>query len=175
MQRLFSLNFVLLFLIFWLKIISVFILFKYKALPHCYNPFTPGLEVKYALEEATKLDSKLVFLGYEFDEFTWSNFYHENRYTLYKTLYKILNKRSMQYDVEMSELQSQIHSYGLKKFIESSCDQYTINWVIQILDRIFPDIKRVIIEKKEEQLFTKIMENKGKVINYFYIGHGSCC
>jgi hypothetical protein len=32
---------------------------------------------------------------------------------------------------------------------------------------MFPDMKRVIIEKKEEDLFEQILRNKGKV-NYFY-------
>ncbi len=30
------------------------------------------------------------------------------------------------------------------------------------MSRVFPDVKRILIDKKEEDLFTSIMENKGK-------------
>ena len=96
----------------------------------------PGLEVKYALEEATKLNSVIVFLGYEMNEFTLSRFYHESRSTVSKTLYKYFTQDNSRYQVEMSEFISQLHTYGLKKFIESSCDQYFINWYI-ICDDFF--------------------------------------
>ncbi len=36
---------------------------------------------------------------------------------------------------------------------------------IQTFDLIFPDVKRIMIEKKEEDLFEKIMKNKGQVNN----------
>jgi hypothetical protein len=39
-----------------------------------------------------------------------------------------------------------------------------------MLDKVFPDVKRLLIEKKEEEMFKQIMENKGKVKNkIFYI------
>lgn len=39
----------------------------------------PGLEVKYACEEAVKSGAKLEFLGPEFDQVTWERLYHETR------------------------------------------------------------------------------------------------
>jgi len=40
---------------------------------------------------------------------------------------------------------------------------------IQNLDIVFPDVKRVLIEKKEEELFKQIMARKGQVkLNFFY-------
>jgi hypothetical protein len=35
--------------------------------------------------------------------------------------------------------------------------------VTQVLDKIFPDVKRILIEQKEEDLFKQIIQNKGKV------------
>jgi len=156
-----------------------FVLFSklFFGLPYEFNPFAPGLEVKYALEEATSIDSKIVYLGYEFDENTISRFYHENRYTIIKTLinnWKFFNQ--VNYADEYWEFKEQLNSYGIRKFLESSCDQYFINWydlklttnnrITQVLDKIFPDVKRIMIEKKEEDLFKTIIHNKGKVI-YF--------
>lgn len=98
-------------------------------IPLDINPFAPGLEVKYALEEATKLNAKIVYLGYEFDKSAAQRFYHENRYTIIKTLYNYvqLNRQTL-YSLEFDELYSQVSNYGLDTFIESSCDQYFINW-----------------------------------------------
>lgn len=102
-------------------------------LPYDFNPFAPGLEVKYALEEANKINSKVVFLGSEIDVKTSTRFYHETRYTLLKFLknyYQIFNNRL--YGVEFTEWQRQINTYGIRKFLESSFDQYSVNWYILI-------------------------------------------
>ncbi len=98
-------------------------------LPKEYNPFAPGLEVKYALEEANSLNSQIVYLGYEFDDSTMKRFFHENRYTVVKTLINSLKfYNNVNYNEEYSEFKKQLNQYGLKKFLESSCDQYFINW-----------------------------------------------
>jgi hypothetical protein len=94
-----------------------------------FNPFLPGLEVKYALEEATKLNSNIVFLGYEFDKKTNARLHHENRNTILKSIVNSIKLYSgTAYSIEMREMRDQLHSYGIKKFLESSCDQYFINW-----------------------------------------------
>lgn len=131
--------------------------------PLNYNPFLPSLEMKYALEEATKLDTKIIYLGYEFDRTTMDRLYHENRNTILKTLYrtvKLFTKKP--YCYEITDTIDQATLYGLNKFLESSCDQYFINWLISIMDIIYPDLKRIIIEMKEKDLFETIMQNKGK-------------
>lgn len=40
----------------------------YKALPTDFHPFTPGLEMKFALEEAVKNNSKVILGGLAIDE-----------------------------------------------------------------------------------------------------------
>jgi pheromone shutdown protein TraB len=149
-------------------------LFKYLSkmtfnLPYEFNPFTPGLEVKFALEEANKIDSKVVFLGYEVDFNTQTRLYMETRYNLLHYLinsFKFSGKRI--YNSEIIELKDQIDNYGIKKFLESSCDQYFMNWMIKVFDMIFPEVKRIMIDQKEEDIFKTIMENKGKVITLSY-------
>ena len=92
-----------------------------------YNPFLPGLEVKYAIEEANKLNAKVEYLGYELDPLTRNTFLHENRNGVLKTVLNMLKVKST-YGRELLDYNSQIKNYGLKKFVESSCDQYFINW-----------------------------------------------
>jgi hypothetical protein len=48
-------------------------------LGHDFDCTLPGLEIKYACEEAEKLGAKLHFLGPEMDRPTWSRLYHETR------------------------------------------------------------------------------------------------
>lgn len=92
-----------------------------------YNPFLPGLEVKYSLEEASKLNANIVFLDYEIDSLTKSKFYHENRNGVLKTVLNMLRMKAT-YGRELIDYHAQIKNYGIKKFVESSCDQYFINW-----------------------------------------------
>src|SRR5690606_17189335 len=99
-------------------------------LPMNYNPVMPGLEVKYALEEAEKSGSKIVYLGYEIDDITISRLYHENRYTVLKTVLNFLTKMNRKYLNELTDFVNQVHQHGLRKYIESSCDSYFINWYI---------------------------------------------
>lgn len=92
-----------------------------------YNPFLPGLEVKYALEEANKNNSNIVFLDYELDRLTRNKIYHENRYSVLKGVMNMIRLKTT-YLREYLDYYTQITNYGHKKFIESSCDQYFINW-----------------------------------------------
>jgi hypothetical protein len=141
-------------------------------LPLEYNPVSPGLEVKYALEEAEKAGSKIVYLGYEINEKTTDRLYHENRYTILKTFVNFfrLNKK---YHSEIDSFNAKVHHYGIKKFVEACCDTYTINWLVQSFGLLFPDVRRIFIEKKEEDIFKSILENKGKktvvLVNQFHM------
>jgi hypothetical protein len=97
--------------------------------PLDFNPYMPGLEVKYALEEATKLNTKIVFMGYEFDKETNGRLYHETRFSILKALTRALTEfKNPAYDVELGEFKRQVNGYGIKKFLESSCDSYFVNW-----------------------------------------------
>ncbi len=132
-------------------------------IPIEFNPFLPGLEMKYALEEATKFNSKVVYLGYEFDKATMDRMYHENRYTALKAItntFKLYSNNN--YSKEIQELLNQINAYGIHKFLEASCDQYMVNWFVSILDKIYPDVKRILIDMKEQEIFQTLMQNKGK-------------
>lgn len=92
-----------------------------------YNPFTPGLEVKYAIEEAKRLNSNVVYLGYELDPLTKNKLYHETRFSILKTLINMMRTKNT-YSREFFDYYTQLTNYGQRKFIESSCDQYFINW-----------------------------------------------
>lgn len=55
----------------------------YKAFPSDFHPFTPGLEMKFALEEALKVKSKVILGGLTFDELAIDAFNHEPRFDIF--------------------------------------------------------------------------------------------
>lgn len=74
-----------------------------------------------------KLNAKVEFLGYEIDPLSRNLFLHENRNGVLKTLVNMAKVKTT-YGRELIDYHTQIKNYGLKKFVESSCDQYFINW-----------------------------------------------
>jgi hypothetical protein len=53
-----------------------------------FNLVRPGLEVKYACEQATKSGAELVFMGTELDKDTWNRMHHETRMNVFHYLWK---------------------------------------------------------------------------------------
>jgi competence protein ComGF len=48
--------------------------------------------------------------------------------------------------------------------------------MIQLTNLLFPEVKRIMIDKKDEDIFKTIMENKGKVKTIIYpVENGRCC
>lgn len=138
--------------------------FFYKftvGLPIEYNPFVPGLEVKYALEEAEKLNAKIVYLGTEFNEATKLRLFHEKRTSILKGLLNMFNL-PIRYQFEIVDLRAKISNSNLESFIESNADSKQVSWFIAVLEKIFPEVKRILVEKRDEDIFKQIIENKGK-------------
>ena len=118
--------------------------------------------MKYALEEAEKLGSRVVLMGNELDQLTWDRFYHETRNTVLTTL-RSFWKLPQTYYIEIHEHNAQLRTHGPLKYVESVCDQIQMNWFVSTAGQLFPEYKRLLIDKKEEDLFKIIMQNKGKV------------
>ena len=142
------------------QLFNIFMKAKFQ-LPIDYNPFLPGLEVKYALEEANKLNSKLVFLGSEFDETTTGRIIHDKRTTIMKLLINNFFQR-VAYKHEAFEDGSIILNKGFRSYCESSMDARQVNWFIKYVETLFPELKRILIDMKEEDMFKQIIANKGK-------------
>lgn len=126
-----------------------------------HNPFMPGLEVKYALEEASKLNSKLVFMGSEFSEETGNKILHDNRFTLFKYLYRYLSMNN-DYKHEIFSNSMILKNKGLRQFSESMMDIKTVNWFIQTSRILFPELTRILVDHKDEEIFKFINANRGK-------------
>jgi len=134
---------------------------NFYGLPLEFNPFLPGLEIKYALEEAKKLDSRTVFLGSAFDDTTLSRLKHETRNSFLRNLSNLFNLSHV-YKVEGIEFKAKHQNSGFTNFVESNMDAPQMNWLIQTFQLLFPEYKRILIDKKEEDMFRSIVNNKSK-------------
>jgi len=136
------------------------------------NPFTPGLETKYALEAAKHVGAKVVYLDCEFDKDTIGRINHEKRPTLLRYLknYYFLNSH---YKREFSEFANIVSVKGWRAFVESSMDSKQLNWIISFISILFPEYRRILVDRKDEDLFTRIIAQKGKkmvaVVNQHHI------
>ena len=66
--------------VFWFRFYTYCAMFKlHFKIPSNFTFLSPGLETKFALEEAEKVGAKKYFLGTEFDGVTWQRLYHETR------------------------------------------------------------------------------------------------
>lgn len=138
------------------------LIYKYMfGLKYDYNPLLPGLEVKYALEQAQKLNSKIVFLGEELDELTQEMLLHEKRFSLLRGLfnYIFMNRN---YKLECFEISCMITVNGLSKFIESCLDSKNTAFFIAVMEKLSPEYKKILIDRKDHNIYEKIIANKGK-------------
>lgn len=149
--------------------------FMFKSLlqlPLSYNPYFPGLEMKYACEEARRCNAKLVFLGPEFNDNTVNQIKHEKRFTLLSFIRRLYSLRQA-YKKESIEFSARVDQRGVVSFIESSLDAKNINWVYKLMEIVAPEYKRIFVDKKDEELFKAIIANKGKkmvaVVNQHHI------
>lgn len=62
----------------------------------------------------------------------------------------------MFYGMERQEINSRVQNTTPSQFSEKCLDQYKINWYIQNLDIYFPQLKRIFIDKRDEDLFKHI-------------------
>ena len=138
-----------------------FLFKKINGLNLNHNPFIPGLEVKYAIEEASKLNSKLVFMGPELSEETANKIKHDKRFTLIKFLYRYFSM-SNDYKFELFSNKTIMLNKGIRQFSESMMDIKSINWFIQTSRILFPELTRILVDQKDEEIFKFINANKGK-------------
>ena len=125
----------------------------------------PGLEIKYACEEAEKIGAKLHFLGAEINNITWHRLYHETRFNIPLTLFRRFIYNGGHWMQEMEGQRQKIQLSHPQQFVESCVDEYTINWYIQSLDMLFPYLKKLIIDKRDIGLYKAITRNtQGKRI-----------
>ena len=62
----------------------------------------------------------------------------------------------MFYGMERAETNARVQNSTPASYSEKCLDQYKINWYIQNLDIYFPSLKRIFIDKRDQDLFKQI-------------------
>ena len=122
-----------------------------KGFPSDFHPFIPGLEMKFALEGAEKLNSKIILGGLELDETTLFALLTEKRmdfiFTYLNSLFSLHNKL---WKNEYQDHYKILHTHGGEAFAENM-DRSRLNWFVKLFEKIAPYRKKIIIDQKDER------------------------
>lgn len=127
-----------------------------------YDPFKPGLEYKFALEEAERAGANIEFMGNQFNDSTISKLFHETRFNIPEYLLNRWHYQNSLWSQELLVNRNKVRLVGAKAFTEKCLDEHLINWYIQATDKFFPQMKRVMIDNRDEELYRQIDRSKGK-------------
>jgi len=126
------------------------------ALPSDFKPFTPGLEMKFAIEEAIKNDSKLVFGGHEINAVTFQALRVEKRMDWMPILYRWFTVLSnARWKTEHIDNYRLIDVCGGEGFAEI-LDKYRVSWFVKYFEKLSPYQKRILIDQRDIDLFYNI-------------------
>lgn len=122
-----------------------------------FNFVRPGLEIKYACEEANKGGSKLYFLGPEFNQLTWQRLVHETRTTVLSYFWRYIQFAGHYHWYEEREGNiNKMHNSEASQFTEQCADPHLINWYVQNMDMYFPRLKEIFVDQRDQDLFKAI-------------------
>lgn len=146
--------------VFWSRMYILAYTLRFLYRPGSHFPFyVPGLEIKYACEEAEKLGADLHFLGPELDSITWNRLYHETRFNLPSTILKMWQYAGTRWQAEHQQMIQKLQVTTPSIFVETCCDSYSLNWFIKNMEMLMPDIKKTLIDKRDMALYKYITRN----------------
>jgi len=109
--------------------------------------------MKYAIEEALKLQSKVVFGGLEINAETFAAFRNEKRMDILPLVYRWVNALHNQlWRTEYHDTYRLMDRLGGEAFAEN-IDRYRTNWFIKLFEKYAPHQKRILIDQRDIDLF----------------------
>lgn len=130
-----------------------------------FNIFSPGLEVKYAIEEALQHNSQIHYGGLAIDGSDLQSLKVETRISPFSVLYQHLRLATFgHYSREIRDFRNLQAKLGGEELAES-IDRFRANWLVKYFEKISPNEKRILVDKKDEEIFrTLYTKTKGKNI-----------
>ena len=141
-----------------MRLIKLALTLSYRTGSH-FKFYVPGLEMKYACEEAEKLGVDLHFMGPELNNITWHRLYHEHRLNLPYMLFKLWEYGGTRWHSEHNQQIQKLQLTTPSSYVETCCDSYHLNWYIQSMDILYPALKRILIDKRDMALYKYITRN----------------
>ena len=165
------LNFFIFYIIFHYYLF--FFISSFIGFPEDFHPFIPGLEMKFALEEAEKLKTKLVLGGLELDTVALNALLVEKRmdflFMLWRSMVSLNNRH---WKTENMDHYNVLYTNGGEAFGENM-DTSRINWFIKIFEKFAPQQKKIFIDQKDSDLFYSLYRLDAKkivaVVNQWHI------
>lgn len=145
----------------------------FLAFPTDFHPFIPGLEMKLALEEAEKLNSKVVLGGLELDPEAINALLTEKRmdfiFMIFRSVFGLHNRH---WRVENMDHYNILYTHGGAAFGENM-DLSRVNWFIKLFEKFAPHQKKIFIDQKDVDLFYSIYRLEAKkivaVVNQWHV------
>jgi len=133
-------------------------------LPKDFHPFTPGLETKWAIEEAVKAKSEILFGGLEIDPETLQALRIEKRMDLIPLLYRAgISLHNKLWKTEHQDIFRLLKTQGGENFAEL-LDKHRVSWFIKLFEKYAPLQKKIFIDQKDADIFHTLYRAKGKNI-----------
>ena len=132
------------------------------------------MEIKWAIEEAQKNGSKLVFGGQEIDASTFSAFRVEKRMDLLPLYLRWFSAfQNARWKSEHKDNYRLLAVLGGEGYAEI-CDKYRVNWFIKLFELFAPLQKNILIDQRDTDLFYSIYrdcpgEKIVAVVNHWHV------
>lgn len=137
----------------------LFLLTQMFGFPSSFHPFTPGLEMKWAIEEAQKLNSQIIYGGQEIHSGTLYALRTEKRFDIISLAWKyFFALRNKKWETEYQDTFRLLDVHGGEIFAEI-LDKYRIAWLIKLFEKYAPFQKYILIDQKDLNLFYQIYRN----------------
>jgi hypothetical protein len=122
--------------------------------PEDFTPFTPGLEIKFALDGAVKNNSEIMFGGAELDPTTIEALKNETRMYFHTVMWRLRQITRMQsaWSSEVHDFFKVMHTRGGEGFAESM-DRSRINFLVGMFSKCAPLQKQIIVDLRDEAIF----------------------
>lgn len=146
----------------------------YSQLPSTFHPFQPGLEVKNAIDTGKNVGANIVYGGMAFDNTNLQAMEHEKRMDIPSFFWRLYFTDGLRrYKHEHVEQLAIIDAEGAEAYAES-LDNVSVSWWTQFLYRMSPRQKKILVNKKNKQLFFDLYnncegENIVAVVNHWHM------
>lgn len=97
-----------------------------------------------------------MFVGQELNNETWEQMLHEKR--INQRVMNLVRKAQLNHRwiKELHDNNIKITTNTAATFTEKCLDQEMIAWYIQCMDKLYPHLKRICVDQKDEKLFSQI-------------------
>lgn len=128
----------------------------WKNFPTDFHPFIPGLEMKFAIEEAKKIGAHIHFSGLQLNQQTVDALSHEKRMDALPFAWRIYRStKSRLWSNEDHDQSALLEVLGGEAFAEI-VDRNRINWFVKQFERAAPLQKKIIVDQRDHDLFYRV-------------------